>query len=193
MIRLRQINVNVLEDSKEKLIEKCSKKLRINSKEIKDIEIVKKSIDARKKPDLFYSYEVNIVVNSEEKIISKLISNDIFIVNEKKYEFKITGQKKLFKRPIIVGSGPAGLYCAYMLAQNGYKPIIIERGKDVDSRILDVKKFWETGVLDKNSNVQFGEGGAGTFSDGKLNTLVKDNNNRQKKVLEIFVESGAPS
>ena len=193
MIRLRQINVNVLEDSKEKLIEKCSKKLRINSKEIKDIEIVKKSIDARKKPDLFYSYEVNIVVNAEEKIISKLISNDIFIVNEKKYEFKITGEKKLFKRPIIVGSGPAGLYCAYMLAQNGYKPIIIERGKDVDSRILDVKKFWETGVLDKNSNVQFGEGGAGTFSDGKLNTLVKDNNNRQKKVLEIFVESGAPS
>lgn len=192
MIRLRQINVNVLEDSKEKLIEKCSKKLRINYNDIKNIEIVKKSIDARKKPDLFYSYEVHVFVDSDEKIISKLISNDIFVVNEKKYEFKITGEKILSKRPIIVGSGPAGLYCAYMLAQNGYKPIIIERGKDVDSRMLDVKKFWETGILDKNSNVQFGEGGAGTFSDGKLNTLVKDNN-RQKKVLEIFVESGAPS
>lgn len=193
MIRLRQINVNVLEDSNDKLMEKCSKKLKINCKDIKKIEIVKKSIDARKKPDLFYCYEVNISIASEEKIVSKLHSKDAFIVNEKDYEFKITGNKNLKNRPIIVGSGPAGLYCAYMLSQSGYKPIIIERGKNVDSRIDDVKTFWETGVLDKNSNVQFGEGGAGTFSDGKLNTLVKDNNGRQKQILKIFVEAGAPN
>ncbi len=192
MIGLRQINVNVLDDSRENLIEKCSKKLKISSKEIKDIFIIKKSIDARKKPDIFYSYEVNVLLEAENKIVSKLNSNDIFIVNEKKYEFNITGNTLLTKRPIIVGSGPAGLFCAYMLAQNGYNPIIIERGMDVDNRINDVRKFWETGILNKNSNVQFGEGGAGTFSDGKLNTLVKDNNGRQKRVLEIFVESGAP-
>ena len=192
MIGLRQINVNVLEDSRENLIEKCSKKLKIGSKEIKDIFIIKKSIDARKKPDIFYSYEVSVLIEAENKIVSKFNSNDIFIVNEKKYEFNITGNTLLTKRPIIVGSGPAGLFCAYMLAQNGYNPIIIERGMDVDNRINDVRKFWETGILNKNSNVQFGEGGAGTFSDGKLNTLVKDNNGRQKRVLEIFVEAGAP-
>ena len=95
-------------------------------------------------------------------------------------------------RCLIIGSGPAGLFCAYMLSENGYCPILLEQGEDVDKRSETVEKFWSTGILKKHSNVQFGEGGAGTFSDGKLNTLVKDKYGRNKKVLEVFVENGAP-
>ena len=95
-------------------------------------------------------------------------------------------------RPIIVGSGPCGLFCAYFLAEAGYNPLIIERGDTVEEREKNIKKFWQTGMLNINSNVQFGEGGAGTFSDGKLNTLVKDKNCRQKRIFEILVENGAP-
>ena len=111
---------------------------------------------------------------------------------EEKYEFKITGKEKMKNRPIIIGAGPAGLFSAYMLAKHGYKPLILERGEKVENRVKTVEKFWKEGILNKNSNVQFGEGGAGTFSDGKLNTLVKDKFYRNKKVLEIFVNMGAP-
>lgn len=192
MIRLRQLNVNVLENSKQNLLNKCAKKLKIKVSDIKEITIVKKSIDARKKPDIFFSYEIDVAVNDEMIVLAKTASSDIFLVKENSYKFNITGIQNIKKRPIIIGSGPAGLFCGYMLALNGYKPIIIERGQDVDNRIKDVQEFWKNGNLKINSNVQFGEGGAGTFSDGKLNTLVKDINNRQKKVLEIFVEAGAP-
>ena len=92
---------------------------------------------------------------------------------------------------IIIGSGPAGLFCAYLLAELGYQPLIIERGEPVEQRIKNIEHFWQTGELNKESNVQFGEGGAGTFSDGKLNTLVKDKDYRMKKVFEIFVSCGA--
>lgn len=192
MIRLRQLNINVLEDSKQNLLNRCAKKLKIKVSEIKDVIIKKKSIDARKKPDILFSYEVDVSVNDEMKVLSKISSNDIFFVSEHDYNFNVLGIMPIQKRPVIVGSGPAGLFCGYMLALGGYNPIIIERGQDVDSRINDVQEFWKNGNLKINSNVQFGEGGAGTFSDGKLNTLVKDINNRQKKVFQIFVEAGAP-
>ena len=94
--------------------------------------------------------------------------------------------------PVIIGTGPAGLFCGYMLAKQGYAPILLERGEDIEKRTATVDKFWKTGTLNPESNVQFGEGGAGTFSDGKLNTLVKDKYLRNRKVLEIFVEAGAP-
>ena len=93
--------------------------------------------------------------------------------------------------PVIVGSGPAGLFCAYSLARMGYRPILLERGKRVEERIEDVDKFWKTGMLNPASNVQFGEGGAGTFSDGKLNTLIHDASGRGREVLKIFAEHGA--
>ena len=192
MIRLRQVNVNVLEDSDEKLLEKCAKKLRISPSEIKKLSIIKRSLDARKKPDLYYSYEVDISLDNEFNILSKINSQDVFKIPNIKYQFNITGTKFMNNRPIIVGSGPSGLFCAYMLALHNYKPIIIERGQDIDSRVKDIEEFWEDGLLKVNSNVQFGEGGAGTFSDGKLNTLVKDPFNRHRKVFEIFVEAGAP-
>ncbi len=192
MIRLRQIKINVFESSKEQILEKCAKKLKIKPVDIKSISIIKRSIDARKKPDLYYVYEIDIEVENELKVLTDVKSSDIFLKPIYKYNFQITGKTMLTNRPIIVGSGPAGLFCAYMLAMNNYKPIIIERGQDVDKRILDVENLWKKGILNPNSNVQFGEGGAGTFSDGKLNTLVKDPLNRHRKVFEIFVEAGAP-
>ena len=108
------------------------------------------------------------------------------------YHFPKSATCSCKNKPIIIGFGPAGMLCAYLLAQHGYKPLVFERGSSVEERTHDITTFWETGVLNTQSNVQFGEGGAGTFSDGKLNTLVKDEYGRNKKVLEIFVENGAP-
>lgn len=94
------------------------------------------------------------------------------------------------KRPVVVGSGPAGLFCAWILALAGCRPILLERGACVEERQRDVEEFWKSGILNPMSNVQFGEGGAGTFSDGKLNTLVKDTSGRNRFVLETFVRFG---
>lgn len=189
MIRLRQIEIEIEKDNEEELIKKCEKKL--NTK-IRNYKINKKSIDARRKPDIFYSYEVDVDVDNEKKTLHKIKNDNIFKTPLEKYKYEITGDKLLTNRPVIVGSGPAGLFCAYLLAENGYNPIIIERGKAVEERVKDVEEFFNSGKLDTSSNVQFGEGGAGTFSDGKLNTLKKDKEFRQKKVFEIFVECGAP-
>ena len=192
MIRLRQIKIEIENDNINTLLKKCSNLLKINSKNIISYKIQKKSLDARKKPQLFFLYEIDVEVENESIILEKINNNDIFIAPNEEYRFKPNGEIILKKRPIIVGSGPAGLFCAYMLSENGYKPIIIERGEDIDSRIKSVENFWKSNDLKENSNIQFGEGGAGTFSDGKLNTLVKDKKFIQKKVFEIFVENGAP-
>ena len=191
MIRLRQIKVPV-ESSEINLIERITKVLKIENDQIKDYKIVKKSIDARKKDQIYFVYEVDINVQNENEILKRIASNDIFLSPIEEYKFVDYGKKQLENRPIIVGSGPAGLFCAYLLAEHNYNPIIIERGEKVEERVKSIEQFWETGILNINSNVQFGEGGAGTFSDGKLNTLVKDKNYRGKKVFEIFVENGAP-
>ena len=102
---------------------------------------------------------------------------------EVRYQFPERGSEKLKARPVIVGAGPAGLFAALQLTEAGYAPIVLERGRSVEKRKEDVEHFWETGVLDPSSNVQFGEGGAGTFSDGKLNTVVKDPSGRNQFVL----------
>ena len=107
------------------------------------------------------------------------------------YAFPRRGSRQQEFPPVIVGTGPAGLFCGYFLALHGYRPILLERGRAVEERQRDVEEFWRTGSLDPGSNVQFGEGGAGTFSDGKLNTLVKDRDGRNGAVLETFVRFGA--
>ena len=191
MIRVRQIKVKLENDNIIELKKQISKKIKVNTNDIHDIKIQKKSIDARNKKEIYFVYEVDIEVTNEENIISKIKSNDILKTPCEEYKFNITGTHDMKYRPIIVGTGPAGLFCAYMLAKNGYKPLVIERGEKVEDRIKTVEEFWKTGNLNVESNVQFGEGGAGTFSDGKLNTLVKDKNFRMKKVFEIFVEHGA--
>lgn len=192
MIRIRQIKLELKEDSLENLQKKVASKLRVNKKDIFKIEITKKSIDAREKKHIYYVYEVDIEVKNERKILEKNQSKDIFKKPKEVYSFLKSGTKALEHRPIIVGSGPAGLFCAYLLAEAGYHPIVMERGEKIESRVKTVDEFFETGMLNKDSNVQFGEGGAGTFSDGKLNTLVKDKYFRGKKVFEILVENGAP-
>ncbi len=190
MIRLRQIKLKI--DEEDKLLEKCATKLRVNIEDIKDYKINKRSLDARKKDNLCYVYEIDLVINNEDKLLKYNKSRDIFKTPNEKYYIKVSGTKKLNNRPVIVGSGPCGLFCAYFLAKLGYTPIILERGDDIDNRVKKVEEFLNKGNLDTESNIQFGEGGAGTFSDGKLNTLVKDKLYRQKKVFEIFVECGAP-
>ena len=186
MIRIRNIKVPVLDDDIKKY---TAQKLKINKENIKTLKINKKSLDARRKNNIHYVYEVDITCKNENKLLK---NNDVIITPIEKYEFNNLGNQKLENRPIIIGSGPAGLFCAYILAENGYNPIIIERGEQIENRVKTVNKFWETNILNENSNVQFGEGGAGTFSDGKLNTLVKDQNHRMKKVFETFVKMGAP-
>lgn len=191
MIRIGQLKLNP-NHSENELLQKIAKLLCVSQKDILDFQIKKQSIDARKKPDLKYVYTVDVKVNNEQKIIKKQKSNQISIVNESVYSFTQKGTTPCKSRPVIIGCGPAGMFCAYLLAQHGYKPLLFERGAAVEERVNDIEMFWETGVLKEQSNIQFGEGGAGTFSDGKLNTLVKDEHGRNKKVLQIFVDNGAP-
>jgi uncharacterized FAD-dependent dehydrogenase len=192
MLRVRQIKVEVERDSEENLIKAVCKKIRISKEDVIELNIHKQSIDARNKNSIFYVYEVNIKVKNESEVLKKNKSSDVFVSPSLKYTFNKIGSEELNHRPVIVGSGPAGLFAAYILAENNYNPIVIERGEMVEKRLKSVKKFWEEGVINPNSNVQFGEGGAGTFSDGKLNTLVKDENNRGRKVFETFIKFGAP-
>ena len=188
MIRISQIKLPI-NHTEEDLSKQISKLLKVNKDNFK-YRISKKSIDARKE-DIKYIYTVDVEINNEKKIISKINNKNIMSTDNKKYEFITPGEKKLNHRPVIVGSGPAGLFCAYMLAINGYEPLVIERGEKVDERQKTVEKFFETGILNPESNIQFGEGGAGTFSDGKLNTMVKDKFHRNDFVLDTFVKFGA--
>lgn len=187
MIRLRQIKVKIDEDN---LLEKCAKKLKIDVCNIKEYKINKRSLDARKKGDLYYIYKVDILVDNENKLLKYNKDKDILKTPNEKYHIEVTGTKKLKYRPIIVGSGPSGLFCSYILATLGYKPIILERGEEVDKRIEKVNEFWDKGILDTLTNVQFGEGGAGTFSDGKLTTNL--HSPLCRTVIDTFVKFGAP-
>lgn len=189
MIRLRQVKVSIYEE--DKLLSKIESILKTK---VESYSLIKKSLDARKKPELYYIYEVDVSVLNEKKVLKRFAKNeDIFLAPIEKYEMPSFGTIKLQNRPIIIGSGPAGLFATYLLSEAGYRPILFERGECVEKRKEKIAKFWQTGELDEQTNVQFGEGGAGTFSDGKLNTMVKDKACRGKKVFETFVECGAPA
>ena len=191
MIRLSQITMPV-GHSLEALQQKCYKLLKISPKDVQRFRIVKQSIDARKKPDIIFSYVIDISCDKEAKVLKQSHLKQAELIKMETYRFPQSGEKLLKQPVVIIGMGPAGLFCGYMLAKYGYKPIILERGEEVDKRTEKVRKFWETGELDTHSNVQFGEGGAGTFSDGKLNTLIKDRDGRNMEVLSVLVENGAP-
>lgn len=191
MIQITQLKLNI-DHTKEDLKKLIAKQLKIPEADIIQFSIIKQSIDARKKNELYYVYSVEVEVRDEAKIVKKLHNNNITVGERQKYTYKPTGNESMEHRPVIAGFGPAGLFCGLMLARAGYAPIIVERGDEISGRVKAVEHYWKTNELDPNSNVQFGEGGAGTFSDGKLNTLVKDQFGRGLKVLEIFAEHGAP-
>ena len=191
MIQISQLKLPI-EHTKEQLSQKIRKQLCLGKQQEFSYEIIRQSLDARKKQEKKFVYTILVSVPNEKKILHKVDDKNIMYTKKITYHFPPSGNELLTHRPVIVGSGPAGLFCAYMLAKHGYRPLILERGEEVHKRKQKVDIFWKDGVLDPQSNVQFGEGGAGTFSDGKLNTLVKDPVGRNKEVLRIFVECGAP-
>ena len=168
MIRIKNIRTEIKENID--IYELASKKLRVPKEKIDEVIIHKKSIDARSKMMFAYNFDLDVKIKNE----NKYLRNDIVMVENEDYVLPKRGNVALDKRPIIIGAGPAGLFAAYFLAKNGYKPIIFERGEKIEDRIKTVEDLWQNNNFKLNSNVQFGEGGAGTFSDGKLNTLVKD-------------------
>ena len=167
--------------------------LRIRSSELKNLIIVRRSLDARKKDDIHYIYTVDAETEGGDGMIKGLKRKkggpEILVSPRKGYAIP-EGELKDGPRPVVAGFGPAGMFAALVLAERGLCPIVIERGRDVDSRTEDVERFWNGGKFDPESNVQFGEGGAGTFSDGKLTTRIKDP--RSAFVTQKFIEAGAP-
>lgn len=181
MLRITNIKLppDVTEDSLPEIINK-----KYGIKNIKKLRLAKKSVDARRKNDVHYVYSVDIETDNEKQYIGK----NVFLHKEIKYIFP---KEYVPEKPVVIaGMGPAGMMCALTLAKNGVKVIVCERGKPVDERLKDVESFWNGGSLNPSSNVQFGEGGAGTFSDGKLTTGISDF--RIRYILEEFHSHGAP-
>lgn len=190
MLRISQLNLEP-GHSEQQLKEKLLRRLQLKPEELLEYHIFKRSIDARKKPQIYYSYTIDFCVKDEQKILKRMKPH-VQSVSVTSYQLPAHGRRMADARPVIVGAGPAGLFCTYLLAKEGYRPILLERGAAVDERKKDVEQFWQSGVLNPASNVQFGEGGAGTFSDGKLNTTVKEQQGRNRFVLETFIRFGAP-
>ncbi len=186
MIRVSQIRLE-LKDDVSVIPNKISKLLRVAKQDILELRIYKESIDARK-GTVKRIFTVDVAVKNEMKILAK--NKKLMLAPDLSYKESTPGTQPLKQRPIIIGFGPAGMFTALILAQAGYQPIVIERGEAVDERTKTINTFWEKGQLNTESNVQFGEGGAGTFSDGKLTTRIKDP--RCRKVLEELVHDGAP-
>ncbi len=188
MLKIEQIKLPV-GHTQEELTERVKKILRC--RQTPKIIVLRRSIDARKKPALYYNYTLCAEIADEALIYRKCDKSKVSIFKETPYRFPVSGYQGNI-RPVVIGTGPAGLFCGYMLAKAGFCPILLERGEPVGKRRETVRDFWESGKLSPRSNVQFGEGGAGTFSDGKLNTLVKDKYGRNREVLSLFVKFGAP-
>ena len=187
MIRVNEIKLSI-EERLESIKEKIIKKLRIQPEDLLSYKIYRESIDARKGDTIFFVYTVDVSLKNEAQVLKK--HKDLTQTPPLGYKEVASGQISMAYRPIVIGTGPAGMFAGLLLAQRGYKPILLERGQDVDTRSKDVEDFWLRGSFQPESNVQFGEGGAGTFSDGKLTTRIKDI--RVRKVLEEFVEAGSP-
>ncbi|TCO76492.1 NAD(P)/FAD-dependent oxidoreductase [Marinisporobacter balticus] len=186
MIRINEVKLS-LDENQNILKEKIGKKLKVKPEEIIDYKIFRESIDARKN-NISFVYTIDVMLKNEAHVLKK--NKEVKKSPRLTYEDVEAGDERLIHRPIIVGMGPAGMFAGLILSQRGYNPILLERGQDVDTRSKDIDHFWKMGKLNPASNVQFGEGGAGTFSDGKLTTRIKDI--RCRKVLEEFINAGAP-
>ncbi|MCI8633064.1 MAG: hypothetical protein HFE64_06260 [Lachnospiraceae bacterium] len=194
MIRITQFKLPI-ETTADQLEAALRKELGISPLHPLQFEIVRRSLDARRGHSFHFVYIIDVTLAKEEKIWQKNHrAHPHWQRLSQKPCYQLTAPLRLIgRRPIVVGLGPAGLFCALLLARQGLRPLIIERGKPVEKRRLDTQRFFTQRELDPNSNVQFGEGGAGTFSDGKLNTLVKDKSLRGRFVLEELVKAGAPA
>jgi len=191
MIRIPQLKFQI-QHTEADLRNAVKKELRLSHDNF-TYQIKKRSIDARKKQELHFVYAIDVTLNEkeEQRILSKA-KGKVVPAPKEDYEYHPTGTRPMKHRPVVIGAGPAGLFCAYFLAKHGYAPLVIERGEPMEERVKRVESFWAGKSLNTESNVQFGEGGAGTFSDGKLNTMVKDPSGRIREVLKVFVEHGAP-
>ncbi len=193
MIRIQQLKLPITH-TREQLVQKLVKTLGVKAEDLTDYTIRRQSIDARKKQQVSYVYTLDVALKQETKVLRRTKSSRISSAKDVLYQFPSCTEGSILRHPpVVIGSGPAGMFCAYLLAEHGFCPVIIERGTSIKERTREVERFWKENVLSPKSNVQFGEGGAGTFSDGKLNTLVKDVKGRNQKVLEIFIRHGAPA
>ena len=192
MLRVTQIKLPVLH-SEDELIRSLAERLRVSPSSICSWQIERRAVDARKKPSIFFVYTLLAGLEKEHLYRKKALPSGVSVYTPVRYRFPYEAPDASLSRPLIIGSGPAGLFCAWTLAEHGFRPVVIERGDRVETRRKRVEQYWRTGELDPESNVQFGEGGAGTFSDGKLYTGVKDRDGRNREVMRIFTEAGAPA
>lgn len=192
MIRLTELRLP-LDHAPEALKTAIVQKLAIDSTDLTEFSVFKRGYDARKRDAIMLVYTVDAQVVNEAEILQRF-SNDphVSLSPDTSYYFVTQAPKQLPHRPLIIGFGPCGIMAGLVLAQMGFQPIILERGKQVRERTKDTWGLWRKGVLNPESNVQFGEGGAGTFSDGKLYSQIKDPKHYGRKVLAEFVKAGAP-
>lgn len=190
MLRITNFRIPVADETPLEIL--AARRLKLPQQSIRNVIIVRRAIDARRKGNISFVYTLLVKTAIEAgQVLSRLGDDrDVAQFIDVQPEPVQFGNKRLGTSPVIVGAGPAGLLTALTLAEHGFKPVLLERGRDVDRRTEDVVKFWATGTFDPVSNVQFGEGGAGAFSDGKLTTRVTDA--RMQQVLSLLVEAGAP-
>ncbi|NMC32922.1 MAG: hypothetical protein GYA36_10800 [Veillonellaceae bacterium] len=191
-LTLRLANLRVSIDAQQSLETFVCARLRIADEQLQNFTVLRKALDARREGNISFVYTVEFAVPAANgKWLKKwLVDKNLTLVEPEPVPRFQPGSRPLPERPVVVGFGPAGMFAALTLARHGYKPLVLERGPDVETRQLAVRKFWEQGRLDETANVQFGEGGAGTFSDGKLTTRVHDR--LMTEALNILVEAGAP-
>ncbi|MDZ4141614.1 MAG: NAD(P)/FAD-dependent oxidoreductase [Methylotenera sp.] len=192
MIRITEIKLP-LEHKPGDIVAAVIKKLGINVADLVEYTIFKRGVDARKANAILLAYTLDVTVKGEAKVLAKLSRDPhVKLAPDTSYQFVANAPANLQTRPVVVGLGPSGLFAALILAQSGFKPLVLERGKAVRERTKDTFNFWRKSELNTESNVQFGEGGAGTFSDGKLYSQIKDPKHYGRKVLNEFVKAGAP-